>query len=79
MYIDVRLPSFLPRGLSLGEAWRISPCWIREGSLLPVRDSSTNRVFYGKAEHILVEKPAAEEPVVEELGFEESDSEMVVR
>lgn len=47
--------------------------------MLPVRDSSTNRVFYGKAEHILVEEPAAEEPVVEEPGFEEFDSEMVVR
>ena len=47
--------------------------------MLPVRDSSTNRVFCGKAEHILVEEPAAEEPVVEEPGFEEFDSEMVVR
>ena len=79
MYIDVRLPGFLPRGLSLGEAWRISPCQIREGSLLPIRYSSTNRVFCDKVEHILVEEPAAEEPVVEEPGFEEFDSEMVVR
>ena len=79
MYIDVRFPSFLLEGLSLGEAWRIGPRRIRESSLLPVRDGSANRVFHGKAKHILVEKPAAKEVVAEEPDFEESNSKMVVR
>ena len=47
--------------------------------MLPTKDSSTNRVFHGRARHILVEELVAEELVAEESYFEELDSEMVVR
>ena len=47
--------------------------------MLPVRNNSADRVFHGKVDHILVEEPVAEELVAEEPGFEESNSEMVVR
>ena len=52
-YLDVRLRGFLPKGLTLGEARRLGPWQIREGSLLPVRDGSTDRVFHGRAEQSL--------------------------
>ena len=90
-YLNMRLHNFLPRGLMLGEAWRLGPCQIRKGSLLPVRDSSADRVFHSWAEHIPVEEPAVagyiEEPVVAKLvdssyegtELEESLAKMVVR
>nr|POF20744.1 hypothetical protein CFP56_65272 [Quercus suber] len=68
-YIDVRHPVFLPKGLSLSEAWRLGPHRITEGSLLPARDSFTGGVFHSRVGHIPVEKPTAEE----------SDFKMVVR
>ncbi|KAK9991097.1 hypothetical protein SO802_026082 [Lithocarpus litseifolius] len=47
----------------LGEA-----LMVREGSLFPVRDSSADRVFHGRDEHIPIEEPTAadqaKEPVV---------------
>lgn len=61
-YIDVHLPRFLPRGLTIDEAWARGPRFIREGSLLPVRDSSVNTVFHGRAEHCPVEDLAIPEP-----------------
>ena len=55
--IDVRLPGFLPRGLIVGEAQEREPCFIREGSLLPVKDGSVDIVFRGRAEHLPIEDP----------------------
>ena len=90
-YLDVRLRGFLPKGLTLGEARRLGPWQIREGSLLPVRDGSTDRVFHGRAEHILIKEPHEEiqakgQVEVESVDFsleetrpEDSDTEMVVR
>lgn len=62
-YLNVHLRGFLPRGLTLVEARRLNPRQIREGSLLLVRDGSTNRVFLGRAEHILVEEPVVAIPI----------------
>ena len=62
-YLNVHLRGFLPRGLTLVEARRLNPRQIREGSLLLVRDGSTNRVFLGRAEHILVEEPIVAIPI----------------
>ena len=47
--------------------------------MLPVRDSFADRVFHGRAKHILVEVLAIIEPLAKELDFEESTSDMVVR
>ena len=44
-----------------------------------MRDGSADRVFYGRVEHILVEELAVAIPLVKELDFEESTSDMVVR
>ena len=65
--------------MTLDEARRLGPRQIREGSLLPVRDGFADRVFYGRVEHILVEELAATIPLVKELDFKESTSDMVVR
>nr|XP_023891793.1 uncharacterized protein LOC112003810 [Quercus suber] len=62
-YLDVQLRYFLPRGLMHGEAWRLGPRQIREGSLQLVRDDSADRVFYGQAKHIPVEEPNEEDQV----------------
>jgi len=56
-YLDVRLCGFLPRGLIPDKAQALGPGQIKEGSLLPVRDSLADRVFHSRAEHILVEEP----------------------
>ena len=56
-YIDVRHRGFLPPGLTVGEARDLGPRLIRLGSLLPVRDESTDSVFQGRVEHIPVEQP----------------------
>lgn len=90
-HLDVRLRSFLCKGLTLEKARRLGPYQIREGSLPPVKDGSIDRVFHSQVEHILVEEPVAsgqvEGPVVAELvnssskGIEPEDlaSEMVVK
>ena len=44
-----------------------------------MRDSFADRVFHGRAKHILVEELAIIEPLAKELDFEESTSDMVVR
>ena len=91
LYLDARHRGFLPRWLTLGEAWQLGPRQIREGSLLSVRDGSDERVFHDWAEHIPIEDPVAvspiERPIIEEVvdSFlegtepEESVAEMVVR
>ena len=59
-YFDVQLCGFLPRGLTLGEAQRLGLWQIKKGSLLPVKDSLTDRVFHNQAEHIPIEEPDEE-------------------
>ena len=54
-YIDVCLPGFLSRGLTIGEAREREPHLRREDSLSPVRDGSADTVFQGRAEHLPVE------------------------
>lgn len=55
-YLDVRLCSFLSRGLTLGEAQRLGPQQITEGSLLPVKDGSIDQAFHDQAEHIPIKE-----------------------
>ena len=55
-YLDVCPRGFLLRGLLLGEAWRLGPQQIREGSLLLVRDGSADQVFHCCVEHIPLEE-----------------------
>ena len=61
-YIDVRLPKFLLKGLTMGEAREKGPCRRRESSLDSVRDGSRDTVFQGRVEHIPVEKPTIVAP-----------------
>ena len=56
-YIDVRHRRFLPPRLTVGEAQDLNPQLIRVGSLLPVRDETTDIVFQRRVEHILVKQP----------------------
>lgn len=78
-YIDVRLRGFLPRGLTLFDARRLSPWQVRKGSLLPAMDGSADRVFHNQAENIPVKEPIAAEPIpVEEIESKELAIEMVV-
>ena len=44
-YIDVCLPGFLLRGLTIGEAREREPRLRREDSLSPIRDGLANTVF----------------------------------
>lgn len=57
LYVQICLPRFLPKSLIVGEARERGPWFIIEGSLMPVRDGSTNLVFHGRAEHIPIEDP----------------------
>jgi len=84
-YLNIRLCGFLLRGLTLDKAQRLDPRQIREGSLLPVRDGSTNQVFHSQAEHIPVEQrasvaliPTANPIPIDKTVSEESDTKMVV-
>ena len=56
-HIDIRLPRFLPRGLTVGEAQERGPRFIREDSLMPTRDGLVDLVFHGKFEHIPIKDP----------------------
>ena len=58
-YINVRLPRFLLRGLTVSEARERGPCYIREGFLKLARDNSADSIFQGRTEHILVEDPTS--------------------
>ena len=59
---------------------RLNPRQVREGSLLLVRDDLVDRVFHGRAEHILIKESTAADPIpIEETESEESDTEMVVQ
>lgn len=60
-YIDVRLPGFLLKDLTIGEPWERGLRFIREGSLLLAEVSSVDSVFQGKAKHIPVEDPTTAE------------------
>nr|POE97719.1 hypothetical protein CFP56_71782 [Quercus suber] len=54
-YINVRLPRFLSRGLTVGEARERGSRYVREGFLVPTREGLADLVFQGRAEHIPVE------------------------
>ena len=54
-YLDVRLPGFLPKGLTSEEAKDLGPRLVRQDSLKPIQDSSGDIVFQDRAEHIPVE------------------------
>ncbi|KAL0003384.1 hypothetical protein SO802_017165 [Lithocarpus litseifolius] len=80
-YLDVRLQGFLPRGLTLGEAQRLGPQQIREGSLLPFKDGSVDRAFHARRidpgqRQVEVESVDSSS---EGTGPKDSNTEMVVR
>ena len=62
-YLNVRLRGFLLRGLTLGEARRLGPRQIREGSLLPFRDGSMDQVFHSRVEHIPIDELGVVVPI----------------
>ena len=72
-YIDVQHQGFFPLGLTIGEARDLGPQLIKVGSLVPMRDGSTDIVFHSCAEHILVEQPPVVW-VVEQVEAELVDS-----
>ena len=89
-YLDVRLHNFLPPGLTVSEARRLGPRQVKAGSLFPVRDGLADTIFYGRAEHILIEEPHEEAQVAdqvkvksvsssEETDTEDPEDEMVVQ
>ena len=61
-YIDVRLPRFLLKGFTMGEAREKGPCRTRESSLDSIKDGLGDTIFQGRVEHILVEKPTIVAP-----------------
>ena len=61
-YIDIHLPGFLPRGLTVGETWERDPHLRREDSLSLIRDGSADTVFQGRAEHLPVENLTTADP-----------------
>ena len=44
-YLDVRLPGFLPKGLTSREATDLGPRLVRQDSLKPIQDSLGDTVF----------------------------------
>ena len=60
-YFDVRLPEFLSHRLTSDEVRHQGLKRVRQGSLKPVRDSSTDTFFRGQAVHILVETPVLDD------------------
>ena len=54
-YLDVRLPGFLPKGLTSREATDLGPRLVRQDSLKPIQDSLGDTVFQNWVEHIPVE------------------------
>ena len=73
-YLDIRLCGFLPPGLTPDEAQRLGPWQFSVGSLLPVRDDSTDTIFHSRAEHIPVEEPKEGARAVEQVEVESVDS-----
>lgn len=59
-YLNVRLPRFLPNGLTNGEARHQGPRIVKQDSLEPIHDGSSDKVFQGRAVHIPVEAPVLE-------------------
>lgn len=73
-YFNVHLHGFLPRGLTLGEAWHLNPRQIREGSLLLVINGSTDWVFHGWAKHIPIKESSMIDQAKETTTTELVDS-----
>nr|POF14753.1 hypothetical protein CFP56_43600 [Quercus suber] len=73
-YLDVRLPRFLPKGLTSGEARELGPRLVKHGSLEPIQDSSRDTIFQGRAVHTLVEVPILGSSDKEGLVTEETNS-----
>jgi len=72
-YLDVRLLSFLPRGLTSREAKHLGPWLVRNDSLEPIQDGSRDTVFQGRSGHIPVEAPPLGDPDEEGPTTEETD------
>ena len=56
-YIDIWQANLLPPFLTVGEAWYIGPCFVRAGSLEPIRDALAETVSKNRSIHQLVERP----------------------
>ena len=69
-YLDVRLPRFLPRDLTSGEARQLGSRIARHDSLETIQDSSGDRVFQGRSIHIPLDAPALEDPTEEDPACE---------
>lgn len=54
-YLDIRLPGFLPKGLTYGEARHLGPQLVKYDSLEPIQDGSGDSIFQGQLGHIPVE------------------------
>lgn len=73
-YINIWHQGFLPPRLTVGEARDLGPQLIRVGSLVPVREGSTNTVFHSRTEHIPVEQPPEGAQAIEQVEVESVDS-----
>lgn len=73
-YLDVRLPGFLPYGLTSGEARHLGPLIARHDSLEPLQDGSGDTVFQGQAVHIPLEASVSGDPVEGNLVCEGSNT-----
>ena len=57
-YLDVQLPSFLPNGLTSGEAQHLGPRKVRKVSLKPISDGSVDTVFMAEQNIYLSKAPS---------------------
>ena len=64
-YLDVRLPGFLPQGLTSREAKHLDPQLVRHDSFEPIQDGSRDTVFQGRAVHVPLEAPILGDPIEE--------------
>ena len=54
-YLNVRLPGFLPQGLTSKVARHLVPWLVKHDSFEPIQDSSGDTIFEGQAIHIPLE------------------------
>ena len=76
-YLNVRLPGFLPQGLTSEEARHLVTWLVKHDSLEPIQDSSGDTIFEGRAIHIPLEAAILgdsneEDPVTEEAILEKA-------
>nr|POF26931.1 hypothetical protein CFP56_37703 [Quercus suber] len=57
LILDVRLPGFLPKGLTSGETKHLGPRLVEHDSLEPIQDGLRDIIFQGHVEHIPVDAP----------------------